>query len=948
MRRFLALGGALGALVAVSSSLCVAQMRVDVEAYRGQPFGVGRVTLQSGGDFRINLPRVGGPNRRGRILDLARRIADKAAGPLETMSLETGEMTLVERSGRIFYPVFEKRERPILKEFVNVPKQVTAYFLFQGDAPLEVTLYTPVPQTGSIVPRRDPQGYARLRQLWWRDYSAAADARTTPREFSPMVEEYLIDTLARRLQLPLAARPPTRATSIFRSELNLLIGSETARQEAAREILLADGPPQTASELLPEQLPPPKPEVLNPSDAPVESLASRVPIECFYVRFGSFAKVLWLQRRLEEWGGEIRDIISERGYDYGINQQIQRQLGLRQSKTAELFGGSVIADVAMIGTDTFVREGAALGILFEAKNSLALAADFTQQRAAIVKETSGAKLESLKIAGRPVSLISTPDNALRSFYATDGEFHLITTSRAITEWFLATGRGDHESLGESEAFRLARKHMPLERNDTVFAYFSPDFFQNLLGAHYQIELQRRLRSTVEMELLRIARLAAAGEGRAATTVAELIAAGFLPPGFGRRVDQSRLMVEDDAMFDSMRGARGTFLPVPDVEITRVTPRELDHYRQFAESYESAWGTMDPIVAGIRREALPEGKLERVTIDAKAAPLSEQHTQILSQWLGPPTNQRLAPIEGDVVAFEAVMRGGSFFDGEEHHLFGALRDADPAIALDPRDGLIPRILTAQWQGLQGYLGAWPNPGFLQLLNPLIETAADPAGYSRSLAGLWRRQFGDFTLVSFHPQILADVSQQLRFEEAPRPAQIWIRADDLAHSNLAGFINAFGYRQSRQIALGNSRFMNMLVEQLHVPPADAMNTAERLLDARLLEPLGGKYELRELQPGGPKSWISTSIVDHSDTAPPADYLFPALAWFRGVELEVMTEGGLLALHGEVIMPAKTETAGFKLPELPFSLPSFGGKQDESKSKPKSGEELPAPKPTGKRAL
>ena len=131
------------------------------------------------------------------------------------------------------------------------------------------------------------------------------------------------------------------------------------------------------------------------------------------------------------------------------------------------------------------------------------------------------------------------------------------------------------------------------------------------------------------------------------------------------------------------------------------------------------------MAGIRREELPEGKLERVILDVKAAPLSEQHSQMLSQWLGPATDQRLAPVEGDVVSFEAVLRGGTFFSAGDHHLFGAIRDADPAIALDANAGLIPRLVTSKLEGLQGYVGAWPNPGFLKLLSGFGESRPDAA-------------------------------------------------------------------------------------------------------------------------------------------------------------------------------------------------------------------------------
>ena len=46
----------------------------------------------------------------------------------------------------------------------------------------------------------------------------------------------------------------------------------------------------------------------------------------------------------------------------------------------------------------------------------------------------------------------------------------------------------------------------------------------------------------------------------------------------------------------------------------------------------------------------------------------------------------------------------------------------------------------------------------------------------------------------------------------------------------------------MAQGNASYMNMLVEQLHVPAADAMTIAQQLVGADILEPLGGKYELR----------------------------------------------------------------------------------------------------------
>jgi len=915
----------------VHARVCDAQ--VQIEAFAGTPFGVGRVTLSSGGEFRLNrpqAPRAAGA-RGGRIAGLARKLLDQPDDG-QAVNLESAELAVLEKSGRVFYPVFEKRDRPVLRQFVAMPAQSTVYFLFQGNGPLDLTVYSPHPDAQQVVPLRDPDGHQRLLSLWWKDFSSAAVAGNGSSDYSPMVEEYLTDSLARRLLLPLPERPARAELSLLRSEMNLLFETETARVDMAQQILSGDvsGPP--ATETIAHELPRPKPEILNiPADLAIEPLAMHVPVECMYVRFGTFPNFLWFQHRLEDWGGDLRNLISERGLETGDSARMQRQLGLRQNALAELFGEQVISDVALIGTDLLVHEGAAIGTLFQAKNSKLIAADFTQQRVAALKEAKNAKEEKLEIGGRQVSFIHTPDNTLRSFYVADGDFHLVTTSRTIVEWFLSTAAGTHESLGASNEFRLARTQLPVTRKDTVFVYLSPEFFQNLMSAEYQIEINRRLRSTVEMDLLQIAQLAARSEGSPGNTVDELVAVGFLPEGFAVRADGSHLELVNGKPIDSLRGRRGTFKPVADMGVDKVTRREAADYQRLAKAYTNELGAMDPIVAGIQRHALPEGALERVSIDVQAAPLSEQHIQMLAKWLGPPTVERLAIVPEDIVGFEAILRGGNFFAGDEHHLFGALRDADPNMASDLRTGLLARLVASKLEGLNGYVGAWPNPGYLKLIGGTSDIRPDAAGYSQLRTGLWRRQGEGFTLLSFNPEVLAKVSPQLQFVKADRPAQIWFHADDLANSKLAPMLNAYGYKQSRQTSLGNTRYMNMLSEQLHVPPADARATAEQLLGAKLLPVLGGDYELRE-PAAGHSVWVSTSLADRPNSAEmPADYQFRALNWLRGIQFELVTENGQLAAHAEVIMPVETRpAAGFQFPTLPFGLPKPGATVAPPKSK------------------
>ena len=105
-----------------------------------------------------------------------------------------------------------------------------------------------------------------------------------------------------------------------------------------------------------------------------------VPQDWFYVRFGRFSNYLWLNHLLEEYGGDISSMVTLRSYLAPMNKRVQNQLGLEQNVLGELLGDQVISDVALVGRDTFTREGAAMGILFQAINTRILKNDFSQQR----------------------------------------------------------------------------------------------------------------------------------------------------------------------------------------------------------------------------------------------------------------------------------------------------------------------------------------------------------------------------------------------------------------------------------------------------------------------------------------------------------------------------------------------------------------------------------------
>lgn len=836
---------------------------------------------------------------------------------------------LFEKNGRVFYPVLETGKfGQIVSDVLGdgsrqPPSRLKISFLFTGEAPLELTILTPQPRDVIVTPAppRRPRDYEKSLTKWWKAYHAVARAQRRDGDYPPLVQAYLTSMLSGRLGLrpPLLTRLQQPDQSELKQAINLLLGTEELRYAVMRETMNGGGGLGEAATI------PVPPEVAwqplaLPADGPqvaVEPIAWHVPEECFYIRFGSFTNYLWFDHLKDDYGGDIGRMVTLRGHNARVDEKVQRQLALKQTALAEVMGPQVISDVALIGRDLYMREGPALGMLFEASNTELLKANLAGDRQEALRsaEADGATLETVSIAGHDVSFLSTPDHRLRSFHAIDGNYHLVTTSRAIVQRFYAAGAGQG-SLGASPEFQHARWEMPLEREDTIFAYFSSAFFRALLSPQYQIELSRRLRSVTDMELVQLAQLAALAESRPHATVDELIAGGFLPRGFGRRAGGGPPLVTDHGFFDPLRGARGTFLPIPDMPLTAITRTEAALFHRAAHFLQTQWPQMDPLMVGIKRFALEPERHERIVIDANVSPFAEEKYGWLLSMVGPSTDVQIQSDPADVITAQMSLQGGLLWPGiPAHHLFLGVQDIEPPPEPIP-DGFLKTLKLLQTT--PGYLGAWPQLGLLDLF-PFLTPQPDVFGFSPLPFGLWRWQGGGFSVLSFHHNVLAEAANHLQPVPNDNPAQIRIRVSDLAHSRLANWISYMNYGRAHQASLGNVRLLNTLSQQLRIALPESMALANTLLDTQLVCALGGTYEFVE-DARGVRQWRSTAWPA-PDVAPPDEYTAPLLEWFRGASVDLTKRGDRMFLHAEIDMLRKEREPALKLPL--FDL--FGGKQD-----------------------
>ena len=94
------------------------------------------------------------------------------------------------------------------------------------------------------------------------------------------------------------------------------------------------------------------------------------------MRFGSFSNAAWMGDLLKELGEDIAQVAAPRGHVPLSSERIAAQLGMPDAAGGgaasgfAFLGDAVVSDVALIGRDTFVADGAAIGVMFRERIGL--------------------------------------------------------------------------------------------------------------------------------------------------------------------------------------------------------------------------------------------------------------------------------------------------------------------------------------------------------------------------------------------------------------------------------------------------------------------------------------------------------------------------------------------------------------------------------------------------
>ena len=821
---------------------------IQAEAVFGEPFGV----------CRIELPLS--PTEQKMVDEKAYEYTDAYASFFEMVH----QTSVFESNKRAFYPTWR-----VGVFYPFSPEKNTLLFLFKGMDELDVLLsrtgFEALREELKIKPIENEELHKKLIKEWWNAYLSKLGIIQSLDFYDASVELGIASMMGRRLGLPLDNLRSRfwRNYNEFDDMFGFLLGTESIRLTMQTNTMLeTKDESEEADRDHPDATSPPAMPIphFDDSKVNVEPLAMRVPAECFYLHFDSFPAFLEARDFLDNWGTIFRSTISSRGADYSVSKRIERQLALRETVLSRYFGDNVINNVAIIGADTFLREGAAIGVLFQAKQSALLKKQLDSIRSDIKKENPSVSESSETINGRAVSLLSSPGNEVRSFYVEDGDFHLVTTSRLMAQRFLATAKTSGDSLGSLEEFRYARSQInPTEKG--IFIYLSDPFFRNLVGLAYRVEMTRRAQSISELQMLSLARLAATREGVSSTSIVSLIEKGFLPNGFGKRHDKSEpVLLEDGTVTDSKRGALGSFLPIPDITIEKITSAEEEAYRLFARAYSGLWINMDPVFGLLNIENTPTG--EQFELKLSISPYAKRYYSILNVFLGEPEFGRIAAVSGDLVALEARLKPAATFKYSDlyiSHIFGSLRDTD--IPWSIKHGKFER---PDYKSLESfakyYIGIFQIPSTGDISKLLGgETEPDANGYfklnTRWIVDAWARSSDSYFIFGTGRSLLEAVTPNIRVEKTEYPSQVSLNIGDQSESLLGNYARAEAYVRDRRTSAGNALLLQAYQQQLQ--PHDLNGAIMAIQNQSLTCPLGGTFVPDE-QPG---RWKSTAWTEET---------------------------------------------------------------------------------------
>ncbi|HWW74818.1 MAG TPA: hypothetical protein VNZ44_05435, partial [Pyrinomonadaceae bacterium] len=351
----------------------------------------------------------------------------------------------------------------------------------------------------------------------------------------------------------------------------------------------------------------------------LSALARAVPEDFYFAEFRALTKLLDAFEAGDLWGSHLYHQAFRDTATLDVGERIKRQLAVETDPRTRPFYDLVVEEVAVAGSDPFVREGSDVTLLFRVKQPLFFRERMDGFIDAAAKARPDARRETGQYLGVEYVQLQTPerDVSVVSAYPEEG-LHVRSNSLAAFRRIIEAIKGKDSQgravrrLGDTAEFAYIRTLMPRgDAREDGFVYLSDPFVRRLMGPVVKLTERRRLLCYNHLRMIGHAALLFRTErGRAPENLEELRAAGAAPGLFGEGAlscpDGGRYALSADATAGTCSHHGHALRLTPNIEapVTEVSGEEADEYRDFVAEYNQYWRTFfDPIA--FRLKVAPE-------------------------------------------------------------------------------------------------------------------------------------------------------------------------------------------------------------------------------------------------------------------------------------------------------------------------------------------------------
>ncbi len=359
-------------------------------------------------------------------------------------------------------------------------------------------------------------------------------------------------------------------------------------------------------------------------NVPDEPLAHAAPARFYYVRFASLAHLFRLIDEADTWLTPVASLSAGQAQNQDLGKRYETQLGLQRSQVSRVLGPQVVTDLAVVGSDPYLREGSDLTFIFRAKSRTAFQAGLVSALAGHLAAHGKQTSQTVDYAGEKITVTRSQDGEVRQHRADVGGFSLVSNSLGAIKAVVDTLKGRAPALADALDFRymMARDaDVPAD----VLAFMSDAFVAEVVGPRQKILEARRMFALSDLTAPGNAALLYGWMlGRTPRGFEELVAAGLLGKDELKHVAGEPIAWQPGRPARSSWGTVASLTPVIDLPaLTKVTESERDAYRLFANSYQRYWSTfVDPACLRLTLNSnAPSGK-HALRADFRILPIIE--------------------------------------------------------------------------------------------------------------------------------------------------------------------------------------------------------------------------------------------------------------------------------------------------------------------------------------